>query len=93
LSHGCSQFSGAIANGIFESGALVVEKLVRTATLEQITNTQRDLNVIERLEQEVGRAGLQPTPFGFLIRVRSQNHDRQKCIAGIGTDDNDRSRS
>ena len=62
----------AFAQGIVQAGAL------------RIGDTQKDFQVVKRLEQEIGRTGPQRGPLGFLIRIRREHNHREKDFTAGG---------
>jgi len=59
---------------------LIIEEQVRVTALEQIANSQGNFDVIERLEEKIGSAGLERAAFGFFIGIGGQNDYGQKTF-------------
>ena len=73
----------AFAQGVFQGRALRIQLDVETPHLEEIGDAQKDFQVVEGLEQEIGRTGAQRGALGFLVRIGGQHDHRQEdFVAG-----------
>src|SRR5437763_947783 len=75
---GClAQLQTFCVKGVFERGALHIELDVEPPHLEEIANAEKDLELIERLEEEIGRAGTERVSFRAFVSIGGQDDDRQ----------------
>src|SRR5438445_12858672 len=67
-----TQFQTFFTEGVFKGGPLSIKLEVETPHFEEISDAEKNLQVSERLEQEVGRTCAKSGASRFLIYIRCQ---------------------
>src|SRR5205085_11927595 len=61
--------------GVFERGTLHIELDVEPPHLEEIADAEKDLELVEGLEEEIGRAGTERVSFRAFVSIGGQDDD------------------
>ena len=79
-----TQFQTFFMEGVLKGGSLSIKLDVETPHFEEISDAEKNFQVIEGLEQEVGRTCAKGGAFCFLICISGQNDDREEDIIAGG---------
>ena len=80
-----AQLQAAFAQGIFERRSLRIKLDMETPHLEQISDAEKHLQMVERLKQKVGRTRAQRCAFRLPVRIARQDDDRKEDFIARGT--------
>jgi hypothetical protein len=73
----------AFAEGFFERRALRIKLHGQTPHLEEIGDAEKNFEVVEGLEQKIGRACAECRAFSLAVRIGGQHDDwKENLIAG-----------